>query len=84
MWPFKRKVTQPVRFCDHDWRLADTFIRAFETNPYSLDFDLTRAPFFVVKCATCDRQRTLNEEDFAHFRKYFNVKLTGVADDGTA
>lgn len=82
MWPFKRKKYVP--FCDHDWRLADTFIRAIETNPYSREYCLERAPFFVVKCAACGKQRTLNETEFAHFRQYFNVKITEVSTDGAA
>ncbi|ETT40917.1 hypothetical protein C162_26705 [Paenibacillus sp. FSL R7-269] len=67
MWPFKRKPPH-----EHDWRLDDTFMK-----PGSVDPRL-RA-FFVIQCTTCDKQRTLTEDDFAHFRKYFNVKLTEVS-----
>lgn len=79
MWPFKRKPAH-----EHEWRLDDTFIRTIETDPYSLDYDLERVPFFVVKYAACDKQRTLNETEFAHFRNYFNVKMMEVSPDGAA
>jgi len=80
MWPFKRKSAQP--FCDHDWWLVDTFIRAIDTDPFSFDYDMERVPFFIVKCAACHKQRTLNETEFAHFRQYFNIKLTEVSNNG--
>ncbi|MEK5395957.1 hypothetical protein [Paenibacillus sp. FSL K6-2859] len=82
MWPFKRKKSVPC--CDHGWRLIDTFIREIDTDPYSLDYDMERVPFFVVSCALCGKQRTLNETEFAHFRQYFNVKLPEVTTNGTA
>lgn len=72
MWPFKHKPAH-----EHEWRLDDMFMK-----PGSIDPRLHA--FFVIQCTTCDKQRTLTEEDFAHFRKYFNVKMTEVAADGAA
>lgn len=82
MWSLKRKKSVP--FWDHGWRLIDTFIREIETDPYSLDYDLERVPFFVVSCGSCGKQRTLNETEFTHFRQYFNVKLPEVSADESA
>lgn len=82
MWPFKR--TKSVPFCDHDWRLFDTFIRPVQANVLAPDFCLERVSFFTVKCATCGKQRTFNEKEFAHFRKYFNIKMPEVSADESA
>ncbi|MNM98520.1 hypothetical protein D3C81_1110520 [compost metagenome] len=72
MWPFKRMAPH-----EHEWRLEDTFMRQVHVDPRP------RA-FFIVQCATCGKGRTFNETEFAHFRKYFNVKITEVSDDETA
>lgn len=73
MWPFKRKPSPHC--CEHEWRLTDTFVKPL---------GCARYVFFVIACSHCETTRTYREEDFAHFRKYFNVKLTEVTIDESA
>lgn len=73
MWPFKRKPSPYC--CAHEWRLDDTYVKTIGSARYV---------FFVIACPLCETKRTYREEDFAHFRKYFNVKITEVITNESA
>ncbi|OMC96256.1 hypothetical protein MKX34_24135 [Paenibacillus sp. FSL R5-0636] len=72
MWPFKHKPAH-----EHEWRLDDMFMKPGRIDP-------RLHAFFVIQCTTCDKQRTLTEDDFTNFRQYFNVKLPEVSADESA
>lgn len=78
MWPFKRKFV-PAHVCLHEWHFVDTRLD-YVNACVGIDVE----DLYTIACVKCGRKRELDRFEFAHFRKYFNVKLPEVSADGAA
>lgn len=66
-----RKKVKPI--CVHDWLLIDTRI-ADVYNGVSIDVER----MYTVGCPKCNLRRELDEYEYAHFQRTFNVERGAV------
>lgn len=66
---FRRKKKENEPICIHSWHLIDTS-RVWSYNGIDADF----IDYYEIGCIKCNKRKELNEFDYSHFKRTFNVK----------
>jgi hypothetical protein len=70
IWPFRKKPVPPSQpICVHDWHLISTGVVDYY-NGVDVDYHI----YYLVGCTKCNHVRRMDELEYSHFTKIFDVK----------